>query len=53
MIQCYAMGDTEGMLQEFFELKIAMCAVMKHLPDVLLEMQNKKAIEKYAQMFLE
>ena len=53
MIQCYAMGDTEGMLQEFFELKIAMCAVMKHLPDMLPEMQNKKAIEKYERMFLE
>lgn len=53
MIQSYAMGDTEGMLQEFFELKIAMCAVMKHLPDMLPEMQNKKAIEKYARMFLE
>lgn len=53
MIQCYAKGDTEGMLQEFFELKIAMCAVMKHLPDMLPEMQNKKAIEKYERMFLE
>lgn len=28
-------------------------AALKHLPDVLPEMQNKKAIEKYARMFLE
>lgn len=53
LIQCYAMGDTEGMLQEYYELKIAMHAVMKHLPDILPELQNKKAIDKYERMFLE
>jgi hypothetical protein len=53
LIQCYAMGDTEGMLQEYYELKIAMHAVMKHLPDILPEMQKKKAIDKYERMFLE
>lgn len=52
MIECYAMGNTEGMLHEFYELKLAVCALAEHLPEMLPEVAKKKAVDGYYSMFV-
>ena len=52
MIECYAMGNTEGMLHEFYELKLAVCALAEHLPEMLPEVAKKKAVDGYFSMFI-
>lgn len=52
MIECYAMGNTEGMLNEYNELKLAVCALAEHLPEMLPEVAKKKAVDGYYSMFV-
>lgn len=52
LIECYAMGNTDGMIHEFWELKMAICAVMKHLPEFQPEMEKKKAVDGYYKMYV-
>lgn len=48
-LDCYGMGSVEGMLHEFAELKIVMCAVKKHFPEGMVTRIWKEAVEGYAE----
>ena len=51
MVTCYAMGNTEGMLHSYIELKIAMKAIQKHLPEGMTSRIYTEAVQGYADMF--
>lgn len=51
IIQHFAMGHLEDMLKSYYELKMAMKAVCKHLPAGMTERIYRETVEHYAQMF--
>ena len=51
MVSCYAMGKTESMLHSYFELKMVMKAICKHLPEGMTSRIYAEAVNGYAEMF--
>lgn len=51
MVTCYAMGKTESMLHSYFELKMVMKAICKHLPEGMTSRIYADAVHGYAEMF--
>lgn len=51
LLDCLSRGDTEGVLHEFAELKIVMCAVKRHLPEGMTMRVWQDAVEGYAKKY--
>ena len=51
LLDCLSRGDTEGILHEFAELKIVMCAIKRHLPDGVTMRVWQDAVEGYAKKY--
>ena len=51
MLDCLSRGDTEGILHEFAELKIVMCAIKRHLPEGMSMRVWQDAVEGYAKKY--
>ena len=51
LLDCLSRGDVEGILHEFAELKIVMCAVKRHLPEGMTMRVWQDAVEGYAKKY--
>ena len=51
IIQHFAMGHLEEMIKSYVELKMAMKAVCKHLPEGMTDRAYREAVEHYAKSF--
>ena len=51
LLDCLSRGDTEGILHEFAELKIIICAVKRHLPNGVTMRVWQDAVEGYAKKY--
>ena len=51
LLDCLSRGDTEGILHEFAELKIVMCAIKRHLPEGMSMRVWQDAVEGYAKKY--
>lgn len=51
LLDCLSQGNTEGILHEFSELKIVMCAVKRHLPEGMNMRVWQDAVEGYAEKY--
>ena len=51
LLDCLSRGDVEGILHEFAELKIIMCAIKRHLPDGVTMRVWQDAVEGYAKKY--
>ena len=51
LLDCLSRGDVDGILHEFSELKIVMCAVKRHLPDGVTMRVWQDAVDGYAKKY--
>lgn len=51
LLDCLSRGDTGGILHEFAELKIVMCAVKRHLPEGMTMRVWQDAVDGYAKKY--
>lgn len=51
LLDCLSRGDVEGILHEFAELKIVMCAVNRHLPEGMAMRVWQDAVDGYAKKY--
>lgn len=51
LLDCLSRGDVEGIMHEFAELKIVMCAIKRHLPDGVTMRVWQDAVDGYAKKY--
>lgn len=51
LLDCLSRGDVEGIMHEFAELKIVMCAVKRHLPEGMNMRVWQDAVDGYAKKY--